>query len=916
MKIKYFLIIIITCVSIFSFIPVSGYAQAQSLALENIAVVFVVDDSGSMASTDPYDLRYTAVKLMISSLDLGDKVGFVRFATTSSKVTDGLVRLSSEQDKQDLLDLIQPVEPYGYTDFKAGFEDARALLNSESLASFQKVVIFLTDGDPQIPNPYSGYLKDVMSVANSLEVPIYAIGLTPAGQTAILANIASETSGELIPANTANDLVDSFLHILGQLKDRTVIRPEERSDERSFNFYMDQSLVPYISKISFVASHTSNMLVRLISPSGEEVVGSDPSVSFLMDSDPSFTVLTIDAPENGDWQLIAASPGEIQARAILRSRLRTTIISPQGLVQAGKPALIVANVIEEMKDGALVKVVGDAAFSAEIILPDGSRQSLDRFYDDGTHGDQLADDGNFSREFVDTQMVGTYVITLTGKKGLIPVSTYRTFSTIEIPSLQIVEPRNPYYEIRIDPIPMEFVFESSDQPLSNFEGELKLILTDPTGKTQTLDLGQSDERFSTSFMPTQDGKYSYRIDTTSALIRGITLDQEIAGEFEVKIIQSIKVEGSFLGFGEPLPDQRFEIGRVSEGIPLTIKVSSTSSQDEAIHASVVQLPGFDLLEKDAFTVNPGMVNTIALHLKGSDALKPGIWNGFIQLSPASNVDVPEAEIPVSFELYQKTITFSIDQVNVECGRLQCFKVESISVLVDSFSNSDREEIVIFSLDGLPNLTIINPKQYISAGASKLTIELDTEPSLQPGIFDGIFQLSSETQKMALINEKGGSDLRFTIKIPGMWERCNKLIFLGAGSIFALVVIISLGIKKKKRARPLVLGSLIYWNGASPEMKITVDLNEYNKRDVTVGSTLSASEPTSGVTDIRIADSSLQNHHLTIHADREGGELLLSIIPVGNVNEGFRIHTDTFYIEENHVYSIGQTEFKIIFDPNR
>jgi len=33
-----------------------------------------------------------------------------------------------------------------------------------------------------------------------------------------------------------------------------------------------------------------------------------------------------------------------------------------------------------------------------------------------------------------------------------------------------------------------------------------------------------------------------------------------------------------------------------------------------------------------------------------------------------------------------------------------------------------------------------------------------------------------------------------------------------------------------------------------------------------------------------------------------------------VEEGFRSHTDTIQIEENCVYRIGSTEFKIIFDP--
>lgn len=914
MKINQITKIITIFFLIFSTLQVINDAQAQTTAVENIAVVFVVDDSGSMASYDPQDLRYTAVKLMISSLDIGDKVGFVRFATNSEIVTENLIELSSEQVKKDLLTLIQPVEPYGYTDFKAGLEDAYSLLNSESLASYQTVVVFLTDGEPQIPNAYEGYEAEVMEAANALAVPIYAIGLTPEGQTAILTSIAEETGGELIPANTANDLIDSFLQILGQLKDRTVIKSQVGSDKRSFNFDLDPALVPYISKISFVASHADNLSVRVISPSGEEVMASDPSISFFMNTDPSFTVLTIDAPASGNWQLIASGSGDIQVRAIMRSRLRTAIISPQGLVEAGKPAVIVTNIIEEMQDGSLVKVVGDAQFSAEVILPDGSRQSLDRFYDDGTHGDQRANDGNFSREFVDTRLIGTYTINLSGKKGQIPVSTYRIFTTVDIPLLKVLEPRSAYYEIRTSPVPLEIAFNTTDQALSNFEGSLKLVLTDPAGKAQIVDLIQKEQVFSAVFMPEVDGKHTYQIDASSASIRGITLDQVISGEFEVKIIPSIKLEGSYFGFDNPLPTQRFDIGNINEGIPFTIKLSSNSVQDESVKVSAVQLPGFEILEKDALTVKPGVVNTITLHLKGSGALMPGTWNGFLQISPVSNVDIPNTQIPLSFELYQKTITFSIDQIIVECDRILCFKVKPIQIFINAISTSDKEEVINFSLEGLPGAAIVKPNQYIQPKANTYLLELTFEENLKPGNYTGAINFTVDNQNLSLINEQGGTDLRFSFKIPGIWERCGKLILLVGGLILLLGTIISLILKAKKKKKPIVRGSLIYWDVNNPYRQTTIDLTEFNKKELKLGCASLTAEGDDGGVDIQISDPSIQSHHLTLQAQRIDGELLLSIVPMDKVEEGFRSHTDTIQIEENCVYRIGSTEFKIIFDP--
>ncbi|WP_214036464.1 VWA domain-containing protein, partial [Methanospirillum sp.] len=505
-----------------------------------------------MGMYDPSNLRYTATKMMISALDEGDKVGFIRFSSGSKIVTEKMIKLDSKQSKTELLNMIQPVPPDGYTDFKAAFEDASLLLSKESLDAYKTVIVFLTDGRPEIPNFYYNYPNEAVSAAVALGIPVYAIGLTSYGQTAVLQRIAEETKGKLIPANSAKDLVDSFLQILGELKDRTIASGTPALTEKSVEFFLDPALTPYIGRISFVASRTPGMRLSLFDPTGTMVQEGTSSVSFMMTDDPNFIVFTIESPVSGIWRFSYEGSEKIEARAILRSRLRTQITSPIGAIQAGKPALIVDNIVEELADGSTRKVIGSAEFNAEITLPDGNKMSLDRFYDDGTHGDILAGDGNYSREFVETEQSGTYSVQLNGTKDLIPVFAFRTFATAFVPSLKLLEPTQESLDIRSEPIQIRIGFDTDQDISDKIEGKLQLEVREPDGKTLHENLELKGNEFFGIFLPNQDGLHTLNINSTELFVQGIRVDQTLTKILNIKRIPTLTVVESYFGYDVPL----------------------------------------------------------------------------------------------------------------------------------------------------------------------------------------------------------------------------------------------------------------------------------------------------------------------------------------------------------------------------
>ena len=339
---------------------------------------------------------------------------------------------------------------------------------------------------------------------------------------------------------------------------------------------LDPALMPYVSNVTFIVSQEPTVKVKLIGPDKNEVQPTDPMVAFSMTSDREFTAYTITNPASGDWKFTLSGKGSAQVRAILHSRLRTKIISPSGLVEAGQPMPIVVNLIEEQADGSIIKVVGDASFSALVTLPDGTRQSLDTFYDDGTHGDQVAGDGNFTRDFVATSIPGTYTISVRGIKGVVPVSTTNQVEAIPFPQIVIDQPGNQKYEIRTNFIPLKIHLEGLTTP-SAFEGGFNAKITSPAGHTSEISLKSENGAFTGDFLPAETGIYTIVFQSTNAFYQGLPYQKEVKSGFETVLFAQMTVQSVKLGLDSAASQGKFEVQQAIQGIPLLVTIRSTSA---------------------------------------------------------------------------------------------------------------------------------------------------------------------------------------------------------------------------------------------------------------------------------------------------------------------------------------------------
>lgn len=515
-------VLILTSVAWFTRFPQTTPVQASQ-----ITVILIVDNSGSMKTSDPGGLRFTGIHLFASLLDPGDSLGLILFATESEVMTNGIVTLDPQNVGRGLLENFQPPAADGYTNVKAALEQAGVLLDQAKLHREKAVIVLLTDGKPEIQNPYPHYEQATLDLARSLEVPVMAIALTSSAQTPFLDQLAAITNGSVVPAGDASDLLNAYLQVLGQIKDRTVFSGEKFTGRNSI--VIEPELAPYINKLTFVVAKPVYANLTLLGSDGQEAT-SDQS------SDERYSTFVLENPAGGEYTFRLQGGGEAQAWAILRSRLRVQIVSPGTIHPLHRDLPIVVNLLEETSEGDFINIIGDANFTASVVSPDGKTTSLDRFYDDGTHGDVVADDGNFTRLFPNPALEGVYQITVQGWKGIVPVQAETHVKIMKFPEFVVDSPAE-MIEIRGSPVELRVhlnIETSLDQ------GEVIARITIPSGAVDEV-LMRGNGVYVADYLPVEDGKYHVAFETRDGKYQGVEYQTSTEHPFHVTIIPFVNI---------------------------------------------------------------------------------------------------------------------------------------------------------------------------------------------------------------------------------------------------------------------------------------------------------------------------------------------------------------------------------------
>jgi len=169
--------------------------------INEVDIVFVLDNSGSMRENDPEDKRLEAAQNVVSSLDGEYNFGEVRF-------DDGQKTLKSlTKDKESAQNAIESLRNTAWGGTRIGSAINHAIdefVNEDS----RKVMILLTDG---LDHDNISYTQSAVQKANDKHIQIYTIGLGKDVNNEFLENtIAKPTGGKYFFANDADKLLAIF----------------------------------------------------------------------------------------------------------------------------------------------------------------------------------------------------------------------------------------------------------------------------------------------------------------------------------------------------------------------------------------------------------------------------------------------------------------------------------------------------------------------------------------------------------------------------------------------------------------------------------------------------------------------------------------------------------------------------------
>jgi hypothetical protein len=370
--------------------------------------VVVVDHSGSMGfSTGKMEAAINAANLLINELADDDQGGLVVFDETPS--IGGAMEPAGSgpaSHRESLLAYLATVVSDGETAIGGGMDMAAELHDAGRVETHPCRFILLSDGQ-ETTEPY---WKDVKDKVLDNGCSIHVIALGPEADETLMQQIASSSSGGTydfadssgsVPLSSGsmgweNNLARVYDYKAGLAAGRQQIVTHIGSglDENAYPIPVDAASPLLLIAVAWQDPSVGPGLVELFDPNGVAVTGSAHRVS------PQGTneVWELEAPQPGTWTLRVQNLLQqhfVSAPAVTDNQLYAFAGSPVDALTQGVHVPILASFTG--RDGPIV----GAQVAAAVVAPGGGVKNL-TLWDDGNHGDSLANDGVYGNVFTKT----------------------------------------------------------------------------------------------------------------------------------------------------------------------------------------------------------------------------------------------------------------------------------------------------------------------------------------------------------------------------------------------------------------------------------------------------------------------------------------------------------------------------------
>lgn len=188
-------------------------AQTSSSQVVDKDVVFVLDNSGSMAEGDKLRQAKKALTFCVANLNAGDRFEVVRFSTEAEGVFGKLVEATAD-NRGKAREFVEALTPMGGTAIEEALLMALAPTKSQAQVGRPYVVVFLTDGRPTIgETDEDAIIKSVTKPFGNGPVRIFSFGIGTDINTHLLDKLTERTravSQYVLPDEDIELKVSSF----------------------------------------------------------------------------------------------------------------------------------------------------------------------------------------------------------------------------------------------------------------------------------------------------------------------------------------------------------------------------------------------------------------------------------------------------------------------------------------------------------------------------------------------------------------------------------------------------------------------------------------------------------------------------------------------------------------------------------
>ncbi|HCS64352.1 MAG TPA: VWA domain-containing protein [Cellvibrio sp.] len=372
----------------------------------------IIDISGSMKKTDPENLRKPAVDLIVRLLPDNSKAGLWTFGQSVNmlvphQVVDQNWRTQGAQKAVTINSVAM------FTNIGAALEKATEDYAIPS-TDYRRNIILLTDGVVDISkeavvnlNERKRILTELLPRLKQADYRIHTIALSSDADQELMKKLSIATDGVFEVADTADELMKTFLRIFDQAV------PAERVPLDENGFLVDASIQEFTALIFRRAEVPATII---IAPDGKEYGETDPKGNVNWYRTDKYDLITVQQPQVGQWKVKTdMAPGSrvtvVSNMQLVVQPLKSNLRSGQTLdlaysFQENGKTIINGDFLGLLTGNALLAKVGSAEIEEiDLTRPapaDGIfQQELTGFDGQGEYDVSILIDGKtFKREYI------------------------------------------------------------------------------------------------------------------------------------------------------------------------------------------------------------------------------------------------------------------------------------------------------------------------------------------------------------------------------------------------------------------------------------------------------------------------------------------------------------------------------------